>query len=503
MKLFKHTFRYVVLTLCIVCVIAKTTNAQNINLSLEEAINMARQKSFESFRAKNLYLDKALNYQSYLKSLYPKVNLSLSPADYSRSIQERWDSESGRYKPYDIQSLTSRGSLNLNQALKLTGGNISVNSNLYRYSSFRDNINDYTSFISYPIRITYSQDFAKTNPYKWRAKTAPLEFEKAKKQYIEDVEALSIKAVELFFSLLNAEMNERIALLNKNTADTLYLFGQKKLEIGAITRDHYLQLQLKKVNAGIAHESSIRAKEQAQMALNNFLELSRDTKTKCSIPDNIPTLNIVPAEAVAKAFENNPDILALRNNLIFAEQSIKIAKSDRFSANFSTTIGLNQNQDTFIDAYRDLKDQQSVSFTISLPLLDWGDSKRNITKAELSKKLVAENARKQKEAIELEVYNMVNNFNIKRRQLMAASQADSISRIAYGAVQQQFLLGKASVLDINSSYNEMQSAQNNYLNSLMGYWHYLFIIRKLCLYDFNKQVNLDADFENMLDNVLN
>lgn len=500
MKFARIIFQHLLLLVFMVCFFTQVkVNAQYIELTLGEAIEMAGRNSFEAFKAKNLYLDKALDHEAFTKSLYPQIDLSFTPASYSRSIQEQWDSKTGRYSPYDVQSLTSNGSITLNQPLKFTGGTLSINSSLYRYSSFSENNRNYTSYISYPLRISYSQDFSKVNAHKWKAKIAPLEFEAAKKQYIKDIEALNVKVVEMFFKLLKAEMKLRIALLNKNNTDTLYLFGQKKLEVGALSRDHYLQLQLKRVNAGIALESSIQNKEQAQMALNNFLELPRETKLKCLIPSQTTDLEIAPSVAVSKAFENSPYMATIKSDLLKAEHFVKSAKGNRFTATFSTTIGLNQNKNTFSDVYRNLRDQQLVSLSLSLPVLDWGNTKRNIKKAKLNKILVAENSRKDKEAIELEVLNMVDNLHITQRQLSAAKQADSISRLAYQAVQQQFILGKGSVFDINSAYNEMQNAQNIYLDSLMNYWHHLYALRRLCLYDFENQMDIGGDFDNMLE----
>ena len=293
-------------------------------------------------------------------------------------------------------------------------------------------------------------------------------------------------------------MNCKIALLNKNNADTLYLFGQKRLKIGAITRDNYLQLHLKKINAGITLESKLQEKEQACLAMNNFWELPRETSINCTVPWSLPELKIEPSKAISKALENNPDIIALKSKILYAEKTFKSAKAERLSASFSTTVGLNQNTENFIDVYRNVKDQQSISFTLSVPILDWGDNKRNIAKAKLSKELAIEDARKQKDAIELEVLNMVNNFNIKHKQVLAANQADSISKLAYSAINKQFVFGKVSVIDLNSSYRDMQDAQNNYLKSLMDFWVQLYSIRKLCLYNFEKQVDLEVDFDKML-----
>lgn len=474
-------------------------SAQQIDLTLDEAIELAREKSFEAFRAKNMYLDKALSYENYLKLLYPKATLSITPSNYNRSIEEQWDSDEEQLIPYEQQRLTSSGNLSLTQFIKQTGGTLSLRSYLNRAMTFKEAEDDYTTYISNPITLTYKQSFSSINTFKWRAKIDPIQFKQAQKTYVEDVEAITLKTISLFFGYVNAQMNYRIAELNKNNADTLFLFGEKKLDIGAITRDNYLKLQLKQVNAGIALESRLLAKKEALYKLNNFLELPRNTELECNTPSRVPLIEIKAIDAINKVFQNNPDMIGLKNKLLVAERGVKTAKAKRLSADFSTTIGLNQHQANLADAYRDLKDQQSINFTLSVPIVDWGDTKRGIMQAKLNEDLVKESARKDRDAIELDVLNMVNEFNIKHKQVLAAAQADSISQIAYEAVKQQYMLGKASVLDINTSYTDMQSAQNSYLNSLNNFWTQFYSIRKLCLYDFEKGVDLNANFEKMME----
>jgi outer membrane protein TolC len=317
--------------------------AQTMQLTLDEAIILGKQKSFEAFKAKNSFLSSALDYQTSLKLLFPKATLWSTPASYSRSIAEQWDSNDQQYKPYEVQSLNSSGGLSLIQNVAKTGGVITMNSSLYRYKTFKEEGDDYTAYISNPVTLTYSQDLAGVNTFKWRIKIDSVSYQQARKQYLEDVETTKIKAISLFFNLLNAEMNSKIAELNKNNADTLFFFGKKKLEIGAISRDNYLKLQLRKVNAGISLESCLLALQEARLAMNNFLELPRETKIQCHVPSRIPIFEIPADQALTKAFDNNPDMVALENNLLAAERSVKAAKAERFSANISATVGLNQN----------------------------------------------------------------------------------------------------------------------------------------------------------------
>ncbi len=482
----------------ILFLVAHSIDAQQLELTLEKAIELARKQSFEAFRSKNAYLDKTLSFESYKKMLYPRLNISLTPGNYDRSISELWDSEEGRYKPYEVQWLTSVGDISLSKPVGLTGGNLYVSSSLRRSMTYYENAENVQNYISNPISIYYSQDFNAVNQYKWRSKLEPLQFEEATKQFIEDSETTTIKTIQLYYNLLDAELNLKIATLNKNNADTLYLFGIRKLKIGAITRAEYLRLELNKVNANIYLESQQLKRQEALIEMNNFLELPRESKLICTYSNEIPHLSISAAQAIDKAYENNPDMLALEQKLILSKKAIKDANAQRLRASFKANVGLNQNQESFTEAYNNLRDRQGVSFTLSMPIIDWGENRRNIRQAKLNKQLVEESNRKQKDALEIEVLKMVQDFNIQGKQVEASALADSISRVAYEAVQQQFILGKANIVDLNTSYTDMQSAQNKYMNTLRNFWIRLYSLRKICLFDFEKNTDLSFDDQSII-----
>lgn len=472
--------------------------SQEQKLTLDQAIEIARKQSYDAFLLKNTYLVKVLNYESYKKMLFPRVKLSLTPANYDRSISELWDSEERLYKPTEVQWLTSVGSVSINQPVGFTGGNLYVSSSLRRSMTYYENDDNVENYISNPIIFSYSQDFNAVNNYRWKSKLEPLEFENAKKQFMEDTESITIKTIQLYYNLLDAELNLEIARLNKNNADTLYLFGQRKLKIGAITRAEYLRLELNKVNANINLESQQLTCQNALSELNNFLELPEETKLVCSYSQAIPQVYISSAMAIEKAYENNPDMIALEQKIIESEKSIRSANANRMSASFSVTLGLNQNQETLSEAYHDLRDRQGVSFTLSLPIIDWGENKRVIQQAKLKHKQVEESNRKQKDHLRIEVLKKVQEFNIQGKQVEASCLADSISKVAYDAVQKQFILGQTNIVDLNTSYSDMQSAQNKFMNTLRNFWIQLYSLRKICLYDFEKEQDLSFEEESII-----
>lgn len=55
----------------------------------------------------------------------------------------------------------------------------------------------------------------------------------------------------------------------------------------------------------------------------------------------------------------------------------KAKKESRLNASFDASVGYNQVADNLSDAYRRPMQQELVSVSFSIPLLDWGVSKGN------------------------------------------------------------------------------------------------------------------------------
>ena len=70
----------------------------------------------------------------------------------------------------------------------------------------------------------------------------------ARKQYAEAMELVASQASMVFFSLVSAQTDLEIARLNYAATDTLYTYGLGRYNIGTITENELLQLELNKLN---------------------------------------------------------------------------------------------------------------------------------------------------------------------------------------------------------------------------------------------------------------
>ena len=121
-----------------------------------------------------------------------------------------------------------------------------LDSDLGYIRNFGDNT--YSQFTSVPVRIGYNQSLLGYNPFKWSRKIEPLKYEKVKKEYIYNVEGVSEEVTTHFFTLAMAQAEYDLARENVASSDTLYVTGQQRHKIAAISQADLLTLKLDAVN---------------------------------------------------------------------------------------------------------------------------------------------------------------------------------------------------------------------------------------------------------------
>jgi hypothetical protein len=82
-----------------------------------------------------------------------------------------------------------------------------------------------------------------------------LKYEKAKKEFIQSREMLAMTSTSKFFNLVDAQIQLKIAENNLANADTLYKIGTGRFQVGTVTQDELLNLQLGLLNAGSFQQS--------------------------------------------------------------------------------------------------------------------------------------------------------------------------------------------------------------------------------------------------------
>ena len=467
-------------------------------LTLDNVIDIAARQSLDAFRNKNMYLSSYWEFRYFKADRLPSLNFVATPFDYNRSMQKVYNYDENRDEFKSREDFSSEVAVLLNQNVGLTGGRIFARSELNLTQKLgNDKIASYSST---PFSIGYSQALNGYNSLKWTAKIEPLKFEKAKKEFIQAKEQLAIKATRRFFDLVDAQIEVNIAVTNMANADTLYKIGRGRFQVGTVTQDELLNLELSYMNAQLALTRANLGLERARADLNSFLGFDKDTRIECLVPTQLPGLSIESGTAISEALKNNPDILNQQQRLIEEDRKVKQAKSQSgISGDLYALYGLNQNAGAFDMVYRDPLDRQRLQVGVNVPVLDWGRRKGRLAMAESNREVVRISVNQEKMDFEQNIIMNVMEFNLQADQVLSTAKADTIAQLGYDVTQQRFLIGKVDVTKLNLARNDQEKARRAYINALRSYWNYYYTIRQLTLFDFEKRMTLSEDFDRLVN----
>ena len=458
------------------------TNAQNNKLSLVDVIELAKKQSPSAKIADTRKEQQFWFNQRYKANYNPQLYLSGEIPGYDRSyIENRQDNGEIEYQPRE--QLTSNLGLSLFQPITATGGRISVNSNLFQ---FRNLDSDFQRYNSTLFNIGYSQPLFGFNELKWDRKTEPLRYEESKRTYVEEMEAISRTATDLYFDYLTAQVELQIAEFNLANNDTIYNIEQGRYNIGTASRDEILQveLQLLRSRQGVT-QANLDMKTSKQdlvsfiglyLGPNNVLELIQ--------PQELPSFEISLDKALLYASENRADYINFERRRLEAERDVSEAKSQRFQTDLTASFGLNKAGSTLNDAYTDPNNQQRVNVRIGVPIMDWGRSKSRLKIALAEQKLEQYLLAQEIQNFEQEIITLVSTFEVLRLQVEITKKSDEVAQERYDVAQNRYLIGKTKITDLNIALKEKDEAKGSYIRALRAFWNAYFDLRRLTLYDF-------------------
>lgn len=478
------------------CCLGTTAAAQTqrMGLSLAETIERARTLSPDAQQARHTFRSAYWNYKSYKANYLPTLQLTSDPY-LNRAINKITMSD-GSVKFVEQNLLSTDLSLSLTQNIPWTGGTLFVSSSAQRLDLFSD---DTYSWQTSPINVGYSQSLFGYNSLKWNRRIEPIRYREAKKTYAETLELVAAQATAKFFDLAKAQSDYEIANTNYANADTLYIYAQGRYRIGTISENEMLQLELNKLTEETNRMNARIEVENCMQELRSYLGIQQDVELVAEVSDHVPDLHIDLAQALMLANDNSPDIQNMQRRKLESESAVSQARANAgLKADIYMRFGLTQTAEKLKDAYRNPLDQQYVTLGVTLPILDWGRGKGKVRVARSNRDLVYTQVEQEKTDFELNIRKLVKQFNLQAQRVHIAARTDQTAQRRADVARRLYLLGKSTILDLNASITEKDTARRNYISALYNYWSLYYTLRSITLYDFEQQALLEEDLEKLV-----
>ncbi|MCE5345455.1 MAG: TolC family protein [Bacteroidales bacterium] len=483
--------------ICVCLFSLQETGAQEIKrLTFDEVIKLSEEQSPNALMAKHRFRASFWQYRTFVAQYRPSVTLTGSTPDYSTAYTRVWNSNNEQWEYKATNVLQNLGSLALSQNIGLTGGSISLNSDLTLENDFEY---DSRKYITSPLSIRLVQPIFRYNSLKWEKKIEPLKYEAAKKTFLSNIESVHQQAVNYFFSLALAQINKQIAEMNYSNADTLWRMAKGRYELGTIAEDELLQMQLSWLNSQTSRKETEMNLRDREIRLRSFLGFNENVRIELILPDKIPSLQIDVQEVIDLAHANNPEMLNQQLTLLNAQSNVAQAKAEKgLNANLIASYGLRDQDPYFNLAYSQSNKQQSVKIGFTMPILDWGLGRGKFKMAQSSLELAKVQSQQALVDFDQNLYLDVQQFNLQAEQVAIAAKSDTVAMKMYEVTKQRFLIGKIAVLELNNADTKKDTNKRAYVQSLQNYWTYFFNIRNLALYDFINKKPLETDYDNLI-----
>ena len=474
-----------------------------IILTLDDALRLAREQALQSFLNAHHYMADYWAYRSFRADLLPSVNLRVNPMGYSNASMLRFNSLTQTDEFIRTESLSSDLNVNISQKLAATGGTFFIQSDLRRIENF--GANSFTQYSSVPFRVGYNQQLFGFNPLRWQRKIEPLKFEMAGRQYLQSVEDMNLSTIRYFFEMVKVEMQKEIASANRENTRNLLQVANRRFELGTITREELIDLRLALNNAEISLQEANLNHREAKENLLNFLMLPTDIELDIKLPLDLPVSSVNVNLVLEKALANNPDILQMERNVLENRRNVEQARSDRhFQADINLSYGISKNDGMFGQSGSlehvfspEFDNIQQLSLGINIPVLDWGRNKGRYQMARSQQQVAEIAARQQLQRFEQHAVTRAIAFNIHLSRVQSAALSDTLAAESYDLTMTRFKTGQADVLRLTSAQHAKDNARLNFINALARYWNDYFYLRRLTLYDFGNEADIELDLNRL------
>jgi len=460
-----------------------TTTLRAQTLSLQEVIDLSLNRSAVARQTQTDRQTSYWQYRTYQANYRPQLALQGTLPNYNRVITPVVQPD-GTTDFRAVRINNSNLAVTLRQNIGLTGGQVFVASELQRFDDFNGGVRRYNN---QPVALGFTQPIGQFNTLAWARRIEPLRYQESQRVAVEEREAIAQRVAELYFDVLQQQVNAAVANQNVQANAEMLRIGQERYQLGRLSQSDVLRLELNLLNAQQARDQAQLDAENAAVSLQSYTGFGAAEVAQLAIPDAAPQSVVVPALALEQARQHRSAVLTFRRRLLLAEREVALAKgSTGFQATLTANLGYVNQAPTLWNTYLGLQNQQQVGLSFSLPLVDWGRQKAILKTAELTRDQEQYAVAQEERTFEQNVLTQAAQLGTIGHQLALAARADSLAQQRYDIARATYQVGRISLTDLTIASNEKDQAKRAYILALRASWVAYYRLRALTLYDFDK-----------------
>ncbi len=468
---------------------------REVTLSLDDAIARARVRSVDAAVALDELRTAYWEWRTFRADQLPELSFRATAPSYAKQYSSYMD-ENGNYSFVRTNTLQASGELSVSQNVALTGGKVALSSSL----DFLRQLDGtpYNRFMSIPVALSIEQPLFGVNTMKWDRRIEPVRYSEAKAAFLSATEDVARLTVDYYFTLLMSRENVEIARQNLDNATQLLAVAREKREMGKISQNDLLQMELNELDARAALTEYLSQLQSDMFQLRSFLDYGEDIVIVPVVPSEVPNAEIVYGDALERATANNKFVKSMLRRQLEADYEVARARGDMREIKLFARLGYSGTDSEIGNSYANLRSNQVASIGFSIPLVDWGKRRGKVKVAESKRRVAESRIRRETMNFNQELFVLVERLGNQQRQLDLAEQSTRIASRRYQTNVETYLIGMISPLELNDSRVSKDNARREYIDRLYRFWTYWYQLRSLTLYDYSTRSDINADIDKLV-----
>ena len=479
----RRIFR-LLLGVLLVGALAPAGRAQRV-LRLEETLNIAMKHSPDIRRV--LYsLERSresLNAQN--AALKSRFSLSITPVDYSK--ERRFNADFSSW--FTTESRQAYSVFQISQPIVPTDGTVSLINRFSWRNAFSETPfgASRTKTFDNNLYLSFQQPLFTYNRTKLALRRLQLALENAQLNY--DIQRLALEkdVTQSFYNVYLQKMRVDIAKDELQNQQESYGIIKNKVQAGLAAEEELYQAELNLANS---RSKLINERTTYQNLLDNFKHLiGIPLEDSVTVAADI-SHNVVPVDLQRALQHGLKYRLELRQRHIDIQNAlfdlIQVSAQNEFKGSFSLSYGIVGTNEKFRDVYDVPTKNQRVSFSLTIPLWDWGEKKSRIKAQQAAVKNRRLSLEEERINIMIgirQAYRQLKNLEI---QVDIARQNVRNAQLTYDINLERYKNGDLTSMDLSLYQNQLSQAKLSLVKSLIDYKMALLDLKIQSLWDFEK-----------------
>jgi outer membrane protein len=470
-------------------------------LNLVETIQLALDQSFSVYQLKQNFLRSSYSLEAAQRALKTQVTFDGTLPSIRQGINASLLGTPPQLYYLRNGQTNASASFNIIQQL-ITNGRITLTTSM----SANDNFNELPSGARSEARsfqpsvgIRYTQPLFQYNDIKGTLRTAELSFEQLQRSYTQDELQRINTMTNQFYQLFRQQRTLELRANSFQQSEMNYQTGLRKFNAGLIAEVDMLRLEVRRGQDLDGLESAKNSHQQQQFAFNRLVGLPLETRIWVDASLDFRPITVDQVRALELAFANRSDVrsaqIALEQSEMSLESTISQGRPDlqmslAYDLRGNSTLGGYGPNDPWGDHLKGGLDPDNrspntnISLTLSIPLFDWGRNAANVQRQIAQMRTQERQIEEASENLRRDVINRVNAVSSAMRRLDVLQKSVTVAQTSYDISQKRSERGEITLTDLLQAQNELDTAQNSYLDALIDFETAKASLKEITLWDW-------------------